>query len=52
MITPGHCVTGDYYKEGKEARLIQLPTSFPWREGWVALTGLGRDNVLYFNVNS
>ena len=50
MIMPGHCVTGDCYKEGKEARLIQLPTSSPWWEDFVVLTGPGKDNVLYFSV--
>lgn len=50
MIKPGHCVTGNCYKEGKEARLIQLPTSSPWWEDFLVLTGPGKDNVLYFSV--
>lgn len=38
-------------QRGKEAKFIELPTSFPWREGWVSLKGLERGNVLYFSTH-
>lgn len=38
-------------QSGREAKFIELPTSFPWWEGRVSLEGLERDNVLYFSTH-